>query len=132
MRQNRLAIAAITLLGAQLLHDVEVSFAGDRLKGESGAFGLLIGLVGLTATIVALVAALRRARSAPLLVGATGAAVAVGFVLYHGFPVDSAVTNSYWQRGNAVDWAVVLVCIAVGAWCALEARRLASPAVAAA
>jgi len=50
----------------------------------------------------------------------------VGFVLYHGMPVDIGVTNPYWgpdaEVADAIQWATVLAAIAVGAWAARLVR----------
>jgi hypothetical protein len=60
---------------------------------------------------------------------ASGVGVSVGFLLYHGSPIHSQFTNTYWGRGTVLDWAVVLLCVAAGAWAtkvAWEARGSAA------
>src|SRR5947209_4298827 len=126
MNWRRLALASGLLLGAQILHLVEVIAAGPvGIKGEGG-IGEPPGLLGLIGAGMALIAALNRRSYAIPLAIASGAGVAVGFLLYHGAPIHSQLTNTYWGRGTVLDWAVVLLCVAAGAWAtkvALELRE---------
>lgn len=134
MNWGKLALAAGLLLAAQLAHLIEViAFGPVSIDGEGG-IGEPLGLLGLIGAGMAMIAAInRRSYSIPLAI-ASGAGVAVGFVLYHGAPIHSQLTNTYWGRGTVLDWAVVVLCVAAGAWAvkvALELRDArASAAVA--
>ena len=126
MNWGKLALAAGLLMAAQIAHLVEViAFGPVSIEGEGG-IGEPLGLLGLIGAGMAMIAALnRRSYSIPLTI-ASGASVAVGFLLYHGAPIHSQLTNTYWGRGTVLDWAVVLLCVAAGAWAvkvALELRE---------
>jgi hypothetical protein len=132
MNWGKLALAAGALLGAQVLHLVEVIVAGPvSIKGEGG-IGEPLGLLGLIGAGMAVIAALNHRRYAIPLGLANGLGVAVGFLLYHGAPIHSQLTNTYWGRGTVLDWAVVLLCVAAGAWCAAVAWELRTRATSAA
>jgi hypothetical protein len=126
MNWGKLALASGLLLGAQILHLVEVIAAGPvSIEGEGG-IGEPLGLLGLIGAGVAMIAALNRRSYAIPLALASGVGVAAGFLLYHGAPIHSQLTNTYWGRGTVLDWAVVLLCVAAGVWVAavaLEMRR---------
>ena len=85
----------------------------------------MLGAVALAASTAAFFG-LRAAKpwARPLL-GVTGAAVAVGFVLYHSLPIHSPFTNPYFgTRGIGVlQWTPVVGAIAIGTWSAFEAWR---------
>jgi hypothetical protein len=124
MNWRRLALASGLLLGAQVLHTVEVIAAGPvGIKGEGG-IGEPLGLLGLIGAGVAMIAALNRRSYAIPLAIASGVGVAVGFLLYHGAPIHSQFTNTYWGRGTVLDWAVVLLCVAAGVWAVKVALEL--------
>ena len=124
MNWGKLALAAGALLGAQVLHLVEVIAAGPvGIEGE-GAIGEPLGLLGMIGAGVAMIAALnRRSYAIPLSI-VSGLSVAVGFLLYHGAPIHSQFTNTYWGRGDVLDWAVVLLCVAAGLWAAKVAWEM--------
>ena len=129
MNWGKLALASGALFAAQVLHLVEVIAAGPvGIEGEGG-IGEPLGLLGLIGSGVAMIAALNRRSYAIPLALASGVGVAVGFLLYHGVPIHSQLTNTYWGRGTVLDWAVVLLCVAAGAWTAKvawEMRRSAA------
>jgi hypothetical protein len=129
MNWRKLALASGALLAAQVLHLVEVIAAGPvGIEGEGG-IGEPLGLLGLIGAGVAMIAALNRRTYAIPFAIASGAGVALGFLLYHGAPIHSQFTNTYWGRGTVLDWAVVLLCVAAGAWTASvawEMRRSAA------
>jgi hypothetical protein len=104
---------------------VEVIAAGPvSIEGEGG-IGEPLGLLGLIGAGIAAIAAFNRRSYAVPLTLISGVSVALGFLLYHGAPIHSQLTNTYWGRGNVLDWFVVLLCVAAGAWAAkvaLEAR----------
>ncbi|MDT4938358.1 MAG: hypothetical protein QOG80_2029 [Pseudonocardiales bacterium] len=121
MNWGKLALASGALVGAQLLHLVEVIVAGPVSVQGEGGIGEPLGLLGLIGAGMAMIAALNHRRYAIPLAQASGIGVSVGFLLYHGAPIHSQLTNTYWGRGTVLDWAVVLVCVAAGAWCAAVA-----------
>ena len=130
MNWRRLALASGALFAAQVLHLVEVIAAGPvGIEGEGG-IGEPLGLLGMIGAGVAAIAALNRRSYAIPLALASGVGVGAGFLLYHGSPIHSQFTNTYWGRGTVLDWAVVLLCVAAGAWAAkvawdmLESARL--------
>jgi hypothetical protein len=124
MNWGKLALASGLLLGAQVLHLVEVIAAGPvGIEGEGG-IGEPLGLLGLIGAGVAMIAALNKRSYAIPLAVASGVGVAAGFLLYHGTPIHSQLTNTYWGRGTVLDWAVVLLCVAAGVWAAKVALDL--------
>ena len=124
MNWGKLALAAGLLLAAQLAHLVEVIVAGPvSIEGEGG-IGEPLGLLGLLGAGLAMIAALNKRSYAIPLAIASGVGVAAGFLLYHGAPIHSQLTNTYWGRGNVLDWAVVLLCVVAGAWAAKVAFEL--------
>jgi hypothetical protein len=92
------------------------------------------GLFALLASVAALVGVTGGRAWGRSLLGATGLSVAVGFVLYHGLPIHSPVTNPYFgeDKIGLLQWTPVVLCIGIGLWAAREAFRAApvSPAVA--
>ncbi len=54
-----------------------------------------------------------------------GLGVGVGFLLYHGIPVDLGANNPYWgtpdANADAIMWASVIALILIGAWTAWTA-----------
>ncbi len=67
-------------------------------------------------------------RSARSWVIVASGAVALGFVLHHGIPVELGVNNPYFtvEDGNRADWfrwLTVIVLVALGGWTALSAWR---------
>ena len=132
---GRLKWAATFLLLAQVAHTV-AAFWGPKLPEGSteGGLGEPLGLLALIASAVSIGGAARRSSWAPWLGAVTGLSVAVGFVLYHGIPVHSWFTNTYWRSGvSFVDWAMVALCVAAGVWAFVVGRSLwtgaSSPAV---
>jgi hypothetical protein len=126
MNWGKLALAASLLFAAQMAHLVEVIAFGPVSVAGEGGVGEPLGLLGLIGSGMAAIAAHNKRSYAIPLALASGLGVAVGFLLYHGAPIHSQLTNTYWGRGNVVDWAVVLLCVAAGAWTtkvALELRE---------
>src|SRR5881394_3380202 len=81
MNWGKLALASGLLLGAQVLHTVEViAFGPVSIKGEGG-IGEPLGLLGLIGAGVAMIAALNRRNYAIPLAIASGVSVAAGFLL---------------------------------------------------
>ena len=135
MNWGKLSHAAGLLFAAQIAHLVEVIVAGPvSIEGEGG-IGEPLGLLGLIGAGMAAIAARNKRSYSITLALLSGVGVAGGFLLYHGAPIHSQLTNTYWGRGNVLDWAVVLLCVAAGAWTTkvaleLRERRASSAAVA--
>ena len=121
---GKLATAASLLFAAQIAHLVEVIIAGPVSVEGEGGIGEPLGLLGLIGAGMAAIAARNgRSYSIPLAL-ASGVGVAAGFLLYHGAPIHSQFTNTYWGRGNVLDWFVVLLCVAAGVWATKVAWEL--------
>ena len=131
MNWGKLSLAAGLLFAAQITHLVEVIIAGPvSIKGEGG-IGEPLGLLGLIGAGMAAIAAKNERSYSITLALLSGVGVSAGFLLYHGAPIHSQLTNTYWGRGNVLDWAVVLLCVAAGVWSAkvaLEMREIRSSA----
>ena len=126
MNWGKLSLAAGLLFAAQIAHLVEVIVAGPvSIEGEGG-IGEPLGLLGLIGAGMAAIAAKNRRTYAIPLALASGIGVAAGFLLYHGAPIHSQLTNTYWGRGNVLDWFVVLLCVAAGVWTTMVALELRS------
>lgn len=115
--ERRLALAAAALAAVQLAHLLDVLRYSEHATFPRVLFDPL-GLSGVAASLTALGLVLLRLALAPRVVAVVGAAVAVGFVLYHGVPFDLAVNNPYWGKADAIQWLTVLTAIAVGVVCA--------------
>jgi hypothetical protein len=78
----------------------------------------------IVASIVGLVGAVRNRPWAPMVIGVTGAVVAIGFLLYHVTPWHTPMTNPYFGEDEIglLQWTPVVLAIAVGAWAAVTAR----------
>lgn len=119
------------LVGTALLAVMQLVHLLDVLRyDETASFPALLGdplaVFGIGAATVAFVWTVQRRRTARAVALATGAAIAVGFVLVHGFPVElDGFNNPYWTKeGNRADrlqWASVLVLVVLGAWTARTA-----------
>ena len=126
MNWGKLSLAAGLLFAAQIAHLVEVIVAGPvSIEGEGG-IGEPLGLLGLIGAGMAAIAAKNRRTYAIPLALASGIGVAAGFLLYHGAPIHSQLTNTYWGRGDVLDWFVVLLCVAAGVWTTMVALELRS------
>jgi hypothetical protein len=118
MAWRRLALAATALFLVQIAHLVEVIIAGPESIPGEGAPGEPLGLLALVGAALAIVAAANKRSYAAELTIASGIGVSAGFLLYHGVPWHSTLTNTYWGRGDVLDWGVVVLCVVVGAWAA--------------
>ncbi len=120
---NRLALAAAALLVIQVGHG-----AIPAETSSEGYVGAVTGALLIVASIVGLVSAVRNRPWTPIVVSVTGAIVAVGFLLYHVLPWKSPLTNPYFGEDEigALQWAPVILAIAIGAWAAFTAREHAT------
>jgi hypothetical protein len=117
---SRLIALAAALLAIQVIHA-----AIPAETDAEGYVGLVVGLVFVVASITALVGLVQGKPWAPKLLGVTGLAVAVGFVLYHALPFHSPATNPYFgeDKIGLAQWTPVVLCVAIGAWAAWETLR---------
>lgn len=120
------------LVGTALLAVMQVAHLLDVLRyDETASFPALLAdplaVFGIGAATVAFIWTVQRRRTARAVALATGAAIAVGFVLVHGLPVElDGFNNPYWtkeegNRADPVQWASVLVLVVLGAWTARTA-----------
>jgi hypothetical protein len=115
--RTRLIAAASALTAIQVIHA-----AIPAETDAEGYVGLVFGAFLVIASIASIVGLVRGREWARPLLGYTGAIVAVGFVLYHGLPIDSPATNPYFGEDEigALQWTPVILAIAIGAWAAWE------------
>ncbi len=120
---SRLAAAAAALLLIQVVHG-----AIPAETSSEGYVGAVTGALLIVASIVGLVGAVRNRNWAAPLIGITGAFVAIGFLLYHGLPWHSPVSNPYFgeDKIGALQWTPVILAIAIGAWAAWISREHAA------
>lgn len=121
MDRNRLVAPAAALIAIQVIHG-----AIPAETDAEGYTGLVLGAVALVASIAALVGVVKGRAWARTLLGATGASIAVGFVLYHALPIHGPFTNPYFgePKIGLLQWAPVIAAIAIGAWATWEAFRI--------
>jgi hypothetical protein len=119
VNRTRLIWATSVLVVAQVVHG-----AVPAETDSDTVVGAYVGLLLLGASAVAVVGVAQRRRWGSELAMMAGAAVAIGFVLYHAIPATTPLTNPY--VGEAVGvaaWLSVAAAVAAGAWCAIEGRR---------
>ena len=125
--RTRLLAGTTALVVVQLVHLLDVL----RYVPEASFPGVLadpLAAVGIGAATFAFVLLAARRPSAGRATLVAALAVAAGFVLHHGIPVELGTNNPYWtfEEGNRADfvrWATVVVLIALGAWTAATAWR---------
>jgi hypothetical protein len=115
----------------QLAHLLDVLRYDDEASFPA-VLGDPLAVFGIGVAAAAFVLVLRRHRLGPSVTVAAGAAIAVGFVLTHGIPVElGGLNNPYWTLdGNRADlprWASVVILIALGWWTATTAWRSPAP-----
>ncbi|HZN14814.1 MAG TPA: hypothetical protein VFB78_11130 [Acidimicrobiales bacterium] len=117
---SRLTAAATALLVIQVIHG-----AIPAETSSEGYVGAIVGAALVVASIVGIVGAVRNREWAAPLIGATGAIVAIGFLLYHVSPWHTPVTNPYFgeDKIGALQWTPVFLCIAAGAFAVYAARQ---------
>lgn len=118
--RNRLVAIAAALTAIQVIHA-----AIPAETDAEGYVGLVVGALFVIASITALVGLAQDKPWAPRLLGLTGLAVAVGFVLYHALPFHTPATNPYFgeDKIGLLQWTPVVLCVAIGAWAAWETLR---------
>ena len=119
MRSRLIALAA-ALVAIQVIHA-----AIPAETDSEGYVGLVVGLVFVIASITALVGLVQGKPWAPRLLGLTGLAVGVGFLLYHVTPFHTPATNPYIgeDKIGLAQWTPVFLCVAIGLWSAWETLR---------
>src|SRR5690242_13453678 len=127
-RHRTLVVALLALAVVQLLHLLD----GLRYSTNAefpGVFNDPAALFGVSATVVSAIAVARDEPIARALAIATGAAVAIGFTLYHGIPLKLRHNNPYWGpdgHADALRWLTVLSAIGIAIWVIVIARTLVS------
>lgn len=126
MRSRLIALAA-ALVAIQVIHA-----AIPAETDAEGYVGLVVGLVFVIASITALVGLVQNKPWAPRLLGLTGLAVAVGFILYHALPFHTPATNPYFgeDKIGLLQWTPVVLCVVIGFWAARETLRPEAPSTA--
>ena len=117
---SRLIALAAALVAIQVIHA-----AIPAETDSEGYVGLVVGLVFVIASIAALVGLVQGKPWAPRLLGLTGLAVGVGFLLYHVTPFHSPATNPYIgeDKIGLAQWTPVFLCVAIGLGAAWETLR---------
>jgi hypothetical protein len=118
--RNRLVTIAAALVAIQVIHA-----AIPAETDAEGYVGLVVGLIFVVAGITALVGLVQDKPWAPRLLGVTGLAVAVGFVLYHVLPFHTPATNPYIgeDKIGVAQWTPVFLCVVIGLWAAWQTLR---------
>ena|SRR5438477_6407298 len=114
-RDQTLWAPALALVLVQVVHG---AIPGPGENGGS-VLGPLVGLALLASSTGVMVGLARHRSWARPLLGATGAAVAVGFLAYHAIPLKTPLNYPYWgtgPRANAGQWLPVIASILIGAW----------------
>ena len=115
MSKRHATAAAWALTVAQVVHGIV-----PAKTSEHSAVGPIAGLVLLIASTTAIIAIGRGWERAHVVLGATGIAVSIGFVLYHALPWHSPFTRPYFGEPVGVPaWSTVAVAIATGLWAAV-------------
>lgn len=128
--RKRLLAATAALALIQLIHLIDVlRYAEDA--SFPGVLADPLAAIGIGLAIVAFAALVLGRRSARSWVIVASGAVALGFVLQHGIPVELGTNNPYFtlEGGNRADWfrwLTVIVLVALGSWTALTAWRTAA------
>lgn len=128
--RNRALAALAALALVQLFHLLDVLRYADEAEFPAVLVDPL-AVTGIGAATVAAVAVARNKPTGPQLTTAAGGAVAIGFLLYHGIPVDIGLNNPYWgpdsDGADAIRWISVLGAIGAGAIAAWYGRRMLHP-----
>jgi hypothetical protein len=111
-------------VAVQVIH----AFVPAQTAAE-GDLGSILGILALAASIAALVGVIQGREWGRRLLGLTGGAVAIGFLLYHALPIRSSLTNPYFGEPEVglAQWAPVIGAIVIGAWCVVAARARPQP-----
>jgi hypothetical protein len=127
-QRKQLLYAAVSLLAVQVIHAL---VPAETTHGE-GVVGPVLGGLALVTSVAALIGMILYRQWGQSLLAVTGAGVAGGFLLYHALPIYSPITNPYFDEPKIGmgQWAPVIACIFVGAWCliaVLVARHPRAP-----
>ena len=121
--RSPLARATLAVVVTQVLHDLDHVRQGRSASTEVAVAAALAWV----ATIVLVVLVVRRHRQAGLYAAVFGATIAIGFVLVHGLPRWSALSDSYGDANvDALSWVLAAIPFAAGlvlAACGLQAMR---------
>jgi hypothetical protein len=128
--EARMSLRQRLLLGTGLLVVVQVGHLLDVLRYYedatlAGALTNPLGWVGIGVALAAFLAVAADHASARGMAMLAGLGVGVGFLLYHGIPVDLGANNPYWgtpdANADAIMWGSVIALILIGAWTAWTA-----------
>jgi hypothetical protein len=127
-RRHTLVVALLALAFVQLLHLLDALRYSPNAT-LPGVFNDPAALFGVGAALVSAIAVARDEPIARVLAIATGAAVALGFTVYHGIPVQLRHNNPYWGadgHADALRWLTVLLATGLAIWVIVLASRLVS------
>jgi hypothetical protein len=125
--EARMTLRQRLLLGTGLLVVVQVGHLLDVVRyyedaTVAGAVANPLGWVGIGVALAAFLTVAADHASARRMAMLAGFGVGVGFLLYHGIPVDLGANNPYWgtpdANADAIMWASVIALILIGAWTA--------------
>jgi FtsH-binding integral membrane protein len=128
--EARMSLRQRLLLGTGLLVVVQVGHLLDVVRFYddatiAGALANPLGWVGIGVALAAFLAVAADHSSARGMAMLAGLGVGVGFLLYHGIPVDLGANNPYWgtpdANADAIMWASVIALILIGVWTAWAA-----------
>lgn len=130
-RRAKLIAATAALTFTQVAHLLDV-FRYDESATIAGVLTDPLALLGISIAGIALIAVVVGSNNAPGIATFAAAAVAAGFLLYHGIPFDLAVNNPYWGDSTAdfIQCATVIAAITAGAstcWLAPRTAQRAGP-----
>jgi hypothetical protein len=121
--QARLTAPLTALLATEVFH-IAATVANDGHPAAHHAqLGRAAHVAAVLVTVGLLVWTRRRGKQAAALTAVAGAAVVVAAVLYHVLPIESDVTNPFWDGATVAQQISVVAGIAAGAWCVAAGVR---------
>lgn len=123
------------LSGTALLAIVQLAHLLDVLRySETATFPSVladpVAMTGIFTAAAAFLAVATRQIFGTTAALLAGAAISLGFTLYHGLPINLGLNNPYWgssgSNADFIQWATVIAAIAIGAWTARVAWRAPS------
>jgi hypothetical protein len=125
MLRSRLGRATLFVVAASVLHDLDHLRQGRTATAEVS----VLAVVAWVATILLVVLVARRHRLAGLYAATFGATLALGFVLVHGLPHWSALSDSYGDANvDALSWVLAAIPFLAGLVLAASGVRAMRPA----
>lgn len=127
--QKRLLTGTGLLAFVQFAHLLDVLRYSDTATFPS-VLADPVAMTGISTAAAAFLAVATRQTFGTTTALIAGAAISLGFTLYHGLPINLGLNNPYWglagSNADLIQWATVIAAIAVGAWTARVAWRAPS------